>query len=100
MIGAGILALTGQIAELAGSLFPLVFLAAAVVTSFSALLRENVQRIPLCRGHRYVSRESLWQGHDDRGQCTAHVFFDGYQPKPGGPHLWNLHDTVVRRGTG
>lgn len=36
MIGAGILALTGQIAELAGSLFPLVFLAAAVVTAFSA----------------------------------------------------------------
>ncbi len=36
MIGAGILALTGQIAELAGALFPLAFLAAAVVTSFSA----------------------------------------------------------------
>lgn len=36
MIGAGILALTGQIAELAGSLFPLVFLAAAIVTAFSA----------------------------------------------------------------
>ncbi|GIT99111.1 amino acid permease [Sulfurovum sp. TSL1] len=36
MIGAGILALTGQIAELAGSLFPLVFLVAAVVTAFSA----------------------------------------------------------------
>ena len=36
MIGAGILALTGQIAELAGSLFPLAFVAAAVVTSFSA----------------------------------------------------------------
>lgn len=36
MIGAGILALTGQIAELAGGLFPWVFLAAAVVTSFSA----------------------------------------------------------------
>ena len=36
MIGAGILALTGQIAELAGSLFPLAFLAAAVVTGFSA----------------------------------------------------------------
>lgn len=36
MIGAGILALTGQIAELAGTLFPLVFLAAAVVTVFSA----------------------------------------------------------------
>jgi len=36
MIGAGILALTGQIAELAGNLFPLVFLCAAVVTAFSA----------------------------------------------------------------
>ena len=36
MIGAGILALTGQIAQLAGSLFPLVFLASAVVTAFSA----------------------------------------------------------------
>ncbi|EQB39125.1 hypothetical protein M947_08160 [Sulfurimonas hongkongensis] len=36
MIGAGILALTGQIAELSGELFPLVFLAAAIVTAFSA----------------------------------------------------------------
>ncbi|HBZ44638.1 MAG TPA: amino acid permease [Maritimibacter sp.] len=36
MIGAGILALTGQIAELAGDLFPLAFLAGAVVTAFSA----------------------------------------------------------------
>lgn len=36
MIGAGILALTGQIAELAGGLFPLAFLAAAVVTAFTA----------------------------------------------------------------
>jgi len=36
MIGAGILALTGQIAELAGSLYPLAFLVAAIVTSFSA----------------------------------------------------------------
>lgn len=36
MIGAGILALTGQIAELAGPLFPLAFLAAAIVTAFSA----------------------------------------------------------------
>ena len=36
MIGAGIFALTGQIAELAKGWFPLAFLAAAVVTSFSA----------------------------------------------------------------
>ncbi len=36
MIGAGIFALTGQVAELAGPLFPLVFLVAAVVSAFSA----------------------------------------------------------------
>ncbi|MEC9104214.1 MAG: APC family permease, partial [Pseudomonadota bacterium] len=36
MIGAGILALTGQIAALAGPLFPFAFIAGAVVTAFSA----------------------------------------------------------------
>ncbi|EAQ13316.1 amino acid/polyamine/organocation transporter (APC superfamily) [Maritimibacter alkaliphilus HTCC2654] len=36
MIGAGIFALTGQIAELAGPLFPLSFIAGAIVTGFSA----------------------------------------------------------------
>ncbi|MGB7377852.1 MAG: APC family permease [Rivularia sp. (in: cyanobacteria)] len=36
MIGAGIFALTGQVAELAGALFPLAFLAAAIISGFSA----------------------------------------------------------------
>ncbi len=36
MIGAGIFALTGQMAEMAGALFPFAFLSAAVVVSFSA----------------------------------------------------------------
>jgi len=36
MIGAGIFALTGQIAELAGPLFPLAFVLGAVVTAFAA----------------------------------------------------------------
>jgi amino acid transporter len=36
MIGAGIFALTGQMAEHAGGLFPLAFISAAVVTAFSA----------------------------------------------------------------
>jgi amino acid transporter len=36
MIGAGIFALTGQVAELAGELFPIAFLVAAAVTAFSA----------------------------------------------------------------
>ena len=41
MIGAGIFALTGQIAELAGPLFPLSFLAGALVTAFSAYRSEE-----------------------------------------------------------
>ena len=36
MIGAGIFALTGQIAEMAGPLFPLSFILGAVVTAFAA----------------------------------------------------------------
>ncbi len=36
IIGAGIFALTGQIAEQAGSLFPLAFIVAAIVVGFSA----------------------------------------------------------------
>ncbi|MFT4852771.1 MAG: amino acid transporter [Cyclobacteriaceae bacterium] len=36
MIGAGIFALTGQMAQMTGSLFPLAFLSAAVIVMFSA----------------------------------------------------------------
>jgi amino acid transporter len=36
MIGAGIFALTGQIAQLAGPLFPLAFIAGAIITGFSS----------------------------------------------------------------
>lgn len=36
MIGAGIFALTGQVAEYAGGLFPLAFLIAAIISGFSA----------------------------------------------------------------
>ena len=36
MIGAGIFALTGQVAELAGGMFPVAFIAAAMIVAFSA----------------------------------------------------------------
>ena len=36
MIGAGIFALTGQVAEFSGALFPLAFLIAAIISGFSA----------------------------------------------------------------
>ncbi|SFN88861.1 amino acid/polyamine/organocation transporter, APC superfamily [Cohaesibacter marisflavi] len=46
MIGAGIFALTGQIAELAGPLFPLAFIAGAIITGLSA--------------HSYVKMSNTW----------------------------------------
>lgn len=46
MIGAGIFALTGQIAELAGPLFPLAFIAGAIVAGLSA--------------HSYVKMSNAW----------------------------------------
>jgi len=46
MIGAGIFALTGQIAELAGSWFPLAFVVGAIVTGFSA--------------YTYIKMSSAW----------------------------------------
>ncbi len=44
MIGAGIFALTGQVAEYAGGLFPLAFMVAAIVSSFSAYTYITVVR--------------------------------------------------------
>lgn len=50
MIGAGIFALTGQIAELAGPLFPLSFVVGAIVTSFSAYTYIDVERVSVTGG--------------------------------------------------
>lgn len=36
MIGAGLFALMGQIAELSGNLFPIAFIVGAVISAFSA----------------------------------------------------------------
>lgn len=44
MIGAGIFALTGQVAEISGRLFPLAFMGAAIVVGFSAYSYVKVTR--------------------------------------------------------
>jgi len=41
MIGAGIFALTGQVAEFAGRLFPLAFVIAAIISGFS---RDDLEK--------------------------------------------------------
>lgn len=44
MIGAGVFALIGQVAELAGALFPLAFLLAGIISAFSAHTYIKVTR--------------------------------------------------------
>lgn len=60
MIGAGILVLTGQIAELAGPLFPLAFVAGAVVTGFSA--------------HTYIKMSNTWPSAGGIGMILTKAY--------------------------
>jgi amino acid transporter len=45
MIGAGIFALTGQIVQLAGPMFPLAVLVGAIITGFSAYSTSGCQTL-------------------------------------------------------
>ena len=54
MIGAGIFALTGQMAEMTGVLFPLAFLAAAVIIAFSAYVFFDGDRPKLSGSHVWL----------------------------------------------
>lgn len=59
MIGAGIFALTGQIAELSGPLFPLAFLIGAIVSGFSAYTYIRVSnKYPSAGGIAMILKKS------------------------------------------
>lgn len=59
MIGAGIFALTGQVAELAGALFPLAFLVAAIISGFSAYTYIKVSnKYPSAGGIAMILKKS------------------------------------------
>jgi amino acid transporter len=59
MIGAGIFALTGQVAEFSGALFPLAFLTAAVISAFSAYSYIKVSnKYPSAGGIAMILRKS------------------------------------------
>ncbi len=63
MIGAGIFALTGQVAELAGAFFPLAFLLAAVVSAFSAYTYVRVtSRYPSSGGIAMILNKAYGPG--------------------------------------
>lgn len=60
MIGAGIFALTGQIAELAGPAFPWAFLAGAVVSGFSAFTYVRMTQLWPSSGGIAMILQKAW----------------------------------------
>ncbi|RMH24252.1 MAG: APC family permease [Planctomycetota bacterium] len=75
MIGAGIFALTGQVAELAGGLFPLAFIAAAIVVAFSAYSYIKVcNAYPSAGGIAMILKEAYGPGVVTAG-CSLLMYF-------------------------
>jgi amino acid transporter len=75
MIGAGIFALTGQVAELAGGLFPLAFIAAAMVVAFSAYSYVKVcNKYPSAGGIAMILKKAYGPGVVTAG-CSMLMYF-------------------------
>ncbi|MCC5821661.1 MAG: APC family permease [Phycisphaerales bacterium] len=75
MIGAGIFVLTGQVAELAGGLFPLAFIAAAIVVAFSAYSYIKVcNKYPSAGGIAMILKKAYGPGVVTAG-CSMLMYF-------------------------
>ena len=75
MIGAGIFALTGQVAELAGSWFPLAFLAAALVSAFSAYSYVKLSKAYPSAGGIAMFLEKAYGKTMMTGACALLMYF-------------------------
>lgn len=75
MIGAGIFALTGQVAELAGALFPLAFLMAAIICGFSAYSYIKVSnKYPSAGGIAMILKKAYGPGMVTGGAALLMAF--------------------------
>lgn len=75
MIGAGIFALTGQIAELAGTWFPLAFIVAAIVAGFSAYSYVKMaEKYPSAGGIAMFLKKAYGRGLMT-GACALLMYF-------------------------
>lgn len=75
MIGAGIFALTGQIAELAGEWFPFAFLAAGVVAAFSAYSYVKLSNAYPSAGGIATFLEKAYGESTMTGACALLMYF-------------------------
>lgn len=75
MIGAGIFALTGQVAELAGGLFPVAFIAAAIIVAFSAYSYVKVcNEYPSAGGIAMILKKAYGSGVVT-AECSLLMYF-------------------------
>ncbi|MBU1288989.1 MAG: amino acid permease, partial [Alphaproteobacteria bacterium] len=75
MIGAGIFALTGQVAELAGALFPLAFLMASIICGFSAYSYIKVSnKYPSAGGIAMILKKAYGPGMVTGGAALLMAF--------------------------
>lgn len=75
MIGAGIFALTGQVAELAGTWFPLAFMAAAVICGFSAYSYVQLSKAYPSAGGIAMFLEKAYGKTAMTGACALLMYF-------------------------
>jgi len=75
MIGAGIFALTGQVAELAGEWFPFAFLTAALVTAFSAYAYVKLANAYPSAGGIAMFLEKAYGKTMMTGACALLMYF-------------------------
>lgn len=75
MIGAGIFALTGQVAALAGEWFPFAFIAAAVVTAFSAHTYIKLSNAYPSAGGIAMFLEKAYGKSTMAGACALLMYF-------------------------
>ena len=75
MIGAGIFALTGQVAELAREWFPFAFLAAALVTAFSAYAYVKLSNAYPSAGGIAMFLEKAYGKTTITGACALLMYF-------------------------
>ena len=75
MIGAGIFALTGQVAALAGTWFPVAFLAAALITAFSAYSYVKLANAYPSAGGIAMFLEKAYGRSVMTGACALLMYF-------------------------
>lgn len=75
MIGAGIFALTGQIAELAGKWFPYAFIVAAVISTFSAYSYVKLSNAYPSAGGIAMFLEKAYGKSMMSGACALLMYF-------------------------